>query len=115
MVLRIAGLDPISSDYRGGYAAIGNFDGVHAGHLELLRVLQERARAAGVSAVAISFDPHPIAILRPELAPTPLTTPERKAELIVAAGVPKTAVFVSGPWLLDLSRASFSIRSSWTN
>lgn len=106
-MLRIAGLGPIDSAWRGGFVSIGNFDGVHAGHLELLQTLRERAQAAGVPAIAISFDPHPLAILKPALAPAPLVTTLRKSELLAAAGVEKFAVFSTGPWLLDLSAGDF--------
>jgi len=46
-------------------AAIGNFDGVHLGHREILSAVVDEARALGVRAVAITFDPHPEQFLRP--------------------------------------------------
>src|SRR5579871_4565337 len=52
--------------FRGGAAAIGNFDGVHRGHLALLTELRRQAAAVGGPAVAVTFDPHPLKILRPE-------------------------------------------------
>ncbi|MCH8830743.1 MAG: bifunctional riboflavin kinase/FAD synthetase [Planctomycetes bacterium] len=72
---------------RGGILAIGNFDGVHCGHRQMFSVLVERAAAENVPAVAITFDPHPLQILRPELAPPNLCTLPRKAELIEQCGV----------------------------
>ena len=54
-------------------AAIGNFDGVHLGHREILAAVVEEARRAGARAVAITFDPHPEQFLRPEQAPRLLT------------------------------------------
>lgn len=68
-------------------AAVGNFDGVHLGHASIARRLVARARALGLPAVAVTFHPHPAAVLRPEAAPTPLTTPRRRAELLAALGV----------------------------
>src|ERR1035437_909651 len=58
-------------------AAIGNFDGVHLGHREILAAVVEEARASGARAVAITFDPHPEKYLRPEHAP-PLRSEERR-------------------------------------
>src|SRR5262245_21462707 len=66
------------ADCRHGALAIGNFDGVHLGHAALLAELARQARAAGGPAVALTFDPHPLAVLRPEAYLPALTTlPER--------------------------------------
>ncbi len=73
--------------YTGAYVSIGNFDGVHRGHRTMIARLIERARQDGVPAVVMTFSPHPIEILRPEAAPPPLTTLERKAELLAECGV----------------------------
>ena len=59
---------------------IGNFDGVHRGHQSL--VADTVAAAAGVPTVAITFDPHPVAIFAPDRAPRRLTTLERRVELL---------------------------------
>jgi riboflavin kinase/FMN adenylyltransferase len=66
---------------------IGNFDGVHRGHRVVLGRVVARARALGVSAVAITFDPHPLAVLYPERAPQPLSTVDHKLELLAAEGL----------------------------
>jgi riboflavin kinase/FMN adenylyltransferase len=66
---------------------IGNFDGVHLGHAALAKRAREVADAAGARVVALSFDPHPLAVLRPEAAPARLTTLERRAELLGRYGV----------------------------
>jgi riboflavin kinase/FMN adenylyltransferase len=70
---------------------VGNFDGLHVGHQEILRIVTERAREGGESAV-YTFEPHPRKVLRPESAPRLLTTLEQKLELIDAAGVDVTVV-----------------------
>jgi len=67
--------------------AIGNFDGVHAGHRALLGKAIECARRLGGDAVALTFDPHPARVLAPDLAPTLITPRERKLELIAEAGI----------------------------
>jgi len=72
---------------RGGVGAIGNFDGIHRGQRALLDLMVARARELGVPAVVITFDPHPVAVLRPEQAPLPLTTMEQREKLLDEAGV----------------------------
>ena len=67
--------------------AVGNFDGVHLGHAEIVRRLLATATRLGVPAAAVTFDPHPATIVRPDAAPTPLTTPARRAELLLALGL----------------------------
>ena len=92
---------------RGGYLAIGNFDGVHLGHAHLLGRLRAQAEAEGVAAVALTFDPHPVALLRPEFAPTPLNWTERNVELLKRAGATDVGIFRTGDWLLKLSARDF--------
>src|SRR5262249_5436113 len=92
---------------RGAYVTVGNFDGVHRGHERLIGRLRERADAAGVAALAVTFDPHPVALLRPDKAPVPLVWPEREVELLEGAGATEVAVFRTGRWLLDLSAREF--------
>lgn len=65
---------------------IGNFDGVHLGHQHVVRRGHELAQERGLSLVAVTFDPHPMSVLRPEHAPVMLTTLEQRAELLGAAG-----------------------------
>ncbi len=72
---------------RGGVGAVGNFDGIHRGQRALLDLMVARAREIGVPAVVITFDPHPVAVLRPEQAPLPLTTLEQREKLLDEAGV----------------------------
>ncbi|MCA1686782.1 MAG: bifunctional riboflavin kinase/FMN adenylyltransferase, partial [Planctomycetia bacterium] len=92
---------------RGGFLAVGNFDGVHLGHSHLIGRLRARADAAGVPAVALTFDPHPVALLRPEKAPSPLVWTSRKVELLREAGATEVVVFRPGPWLLGLTAREF--------
>ncbi len=70
----------------GSVIAPGNHDGVHLGHQALVRTAREHARAHGLRAVALTFDPHPATLLAPARAPTPLTTVARRTELLRAAG-----------------------------
>ena len=57
--------------------------------------------------MALTFDPHPVALLRPEQAPVPLVWPEREIALLHEAGATEVGVFKTGPWLLGLSARDF--------
>jgi riboflavin kinase / FMN adenylyltransferase len=87
--------------------AVGNFDGVHLGHAAIARRLRRAADRAGVPAVALTFDPHPAAIVRPGTAPLPLTTPARRAELLLALGLDAVLVQPAVPALMQLTAESF--------
>ena len=76
----------VPPEARGGLLSVGNFDGVHRGHAAILSELKRLAAKRGVPAVAVTFDPHPVAVLRPDRAPTTLTTHPRRAELLTAGG-----------------------------
>jgi riboflavin kinase/FMN adenylyltransferase len=54
--------------------SVGTFDGLHVGHQKILQSVRERARAGGYRAAAITFDPHPMRVLRPERAPLMIQT-----------------------------------------
>ncbi len=68
-------------------AAIGIFDGVHRGHQAILKKALERARALRGTAVAITFDPHPIAVLRPAQVPPMLSSLEQRLRRFAALGI----------------------------
>ena len=72
--------------------AIGTFDGVHLGHQAIIRRAIELARERGLPAMALTFEPHPIAVLRPELRTTVLTQPPLKAQVIERLGVDELLV-----------------------
>ena len=69
------------------FLAVGVFDGVHLGHRAVIERALGDARTAGGSAVVVTFDPHPIRVLRPERAPRLLTSTPHKLRLIRALGV----------------------------
>ena len=86
----------------GPYAVtIGRFDGVHRGHRHLIDRTVQSARRQGWRSLAITFEPHPEQIFRPEQPPTRLTTAALKAELLAASGVDAVAIL---PFSLDFSR-----------
>ena len=72
---------------RGASVAIGNFDGVHRGHREVIRAAAGHARALGRPLGVVTFEPHPRELLAPEKAPARLTSLRRKAELLDGLGV----------------------------
>ena len=72
---------------RGGIATIGNFDGIHRGQRAILDRVVTRARERGRPSLVLTFEPHPLGVLRPDQAPPLLTTPETKRRLLDEAGV----------------------------
>lgn len=83
--------------------SIGNFDGVHLGHQKILRGVVERARRTGTLAAAITFSPHPVSVLRPELAPAQLETLEQRLTRLEALGLDAVLVLH-----FDLAMAALS-------
>ena len=79
-------LDEVPPDLGPTAVVIGNFDGVHLGHRHVVARARELADQRGLTLVAVTFDPHPMAVLRPEHAPTSLTSLETRAELLGASG-----------------------------
>ena len=67
--------------------SLGNFDGVHLGHQRAIGLLKTRAKEASVPCVALTFEPHPVSVLRPEHAPRRILTPELKQEVLAALGL----------------------------
>jgi riboflavin kinase/FMN adenylyltransferase len=83
--------------------SVGNFDGVHIAHQAVVRHMAERAHAIGGKAVAVTFDPHPLWILRPDSAPKLITPLEVKLQLLKQTGVDAVLVL---PFTRDLSLMS---------
>jgi riboflavin kinase/FMN adenylyltransferase len=73
-------------------ATIGNFDGVHLGHRSVIAEVIARARALSGTSLAITFDPHPARVLRPDAPHYFLTPLPRKLELLAATGIDATLV-----------------------
>jgi riboflavin kinase/FMN adenylyltransferase len=78
---------PLPDHLRGAHVAIGNFDGVHRGHQTVLTAALDRARSAGRPALALTFEPHPRSVFRPDEPVFRLTPPEAKARLVAALGL----------------------------
>ncbi|TIC80895.1 bifunctional riboflavin kinase/FAD synthetase [Nocardioides sp. GY 10127] len=78
--------DDLPADLGRTAVVIGNFDGVHLGHRQVLARARRVADERGLRLVALTFDPHPMAVLRPEHTPVALTDLAQRAELLEAAG-----------------------------
>ena len=92
----------------GATVTIGVFDGVHRGHQALIAHAVERARVARRTAVVVTFDPNPLEVLRPEQAPTRLTSITRRCELIAALEVDDVEVLPFTAELAAMSAQDFT-------
>ncbi|MDC9823598.1 bifunctional riboflavin kinase/FAD synthetase [Devosia sp. ZB163] len=99
--IRLAGLDEVPEALKGAMVAIGNFDGCHRGHQHVFRALKERANAAGVPALMLTFEPHPRDVFAPEPFMFRLTYADQKAEIARALGLDGIVVM---PFNLEFSR-----------
>ena len=82
---------------------IGVFDGVHRGHQQLIARAVDAARERGVAAVLMTFDPHPMEVVRPGSHPAQLTTLARRAELAEELGIDVFCVMPFTPEFMKLS------------
>jgi len=99
--------DPVADCCRRGAVTIGNFDGVHRGHQELLAEVKRRAQALSGPAVAVTFHPHPLELLRPQQFQPLLTTVACRAEVLHEYGADHVIVLAATPGLLQLSAPEF--------
>lgn len=74
-------------DSAGSIVTLGSFDGVHRGHRRILSEITARAARTGRRSVLVTFHPHPLRIIRPEVAPKLLTTPAEKRECLAESGI----------------------------
>jgi len=86
-VLRWTDLSQIPEGYGPSVVTLGNFDGVHKGHRAVLSTVVEQAAARGARSVAVTFDPHPLALLHPERALQMITSTDQRLDLLAAAGL----------------------------
>ena len=93
-------LNEVPSQFGPTVVSVGNFDGVHRAHQEVVRHMADRARSLGGKAVVVTFDPHPLRILRPDVAPKLLTPLPVKLKLLEKTGVDAVLVL---PFTRDLS------------
>ena len=92
---------------QGGAVTIGNFDGVHRGHQRIVHRLREHADQVSGPAVALTFQPHPAHFLRPDAVPVPLTSFDRRVELLNECGVDHVVLFPTSRELLASTPRQF--------
>jgi riboflavin kinase/FMN adenylyltransferase len=97
----------VAAAVRGGVAALGNFDGFHAGHQAVVGHALARARGLGRPALVVTFDPHPARLFRPDAPPFALTRLDQKLELFAAFGIDATVVIPFDVALAALSAEAF--------
>jgi riboflavin kinase/FMN adenylyltransferase len=103
----LKGLEELRERYAQPVLTIGNFDGVHKGHQALLAKVRERASAIGGTPMAMTFEPHPMRVLRPAVN-LPLITPlEQKMDLLAAHGIEVTVCVRFDPHFAQLSADDF--------
>jgi len=86
---------------RGSVIAIGNFDGIHLGHQRLLEFCIGLAKESGAVATALTFEPPPLKVLRPEAAPLRISTNEQRLEWFGALGIEAAVVL---PFTMELAK-----------
>jgi riboflavin kinase / FMN adenylyltransferase len=96
-------LAEVPVDFGPSIATIGNFDGVHRGHQWVIAEVVAQARAKNIRSIAITFDPHPARVIRPESS-QPLITPlAQKLELLAATGIDAVLIL---PFTKELSQTT---------
>jgi riboflavin kinase/FMN adenylyltransferase len=93
--------------FRGGVAALGNFDGFHAGHQAVVGRALALARERGVPALVVSFDPHPARLFQPGLPPFALTLMTQRLDLLAGFGVDAAVMIPFTRELAGLSAETF--------
>ncbi len=86
---------------------VGTFDGMHRGHRDVVQRLVDRAAAAGLPSLLLTFDPHPLEVVNPAAAPPLLTSREEKIEILAETGIDYVAVLPFTRQLADYSAEQF--------
>jgi riboflavin kinase / FMN adenylyltransferase len=103
-------LDDVPADFGPTLVSVGNFDGVHRAHAHVLSEIVSRARAHGAKAVAVTFEPHPARILRPEAQLKLLTPTPEKLRLLEGTGVDAVLLLPFGRDLSLMTPRQFAER-----
>src|SRR5579864_3239866 len=96
-------LEEVPTDFGPTLVSVGNFDGVHRAHRRVLDEIVSRARNRGAKSVAVSFEPHPMRILRPDSGLKLITPTPEKVRLLEQSGVDAALLL---PFTRDLSLMS---------
>jgi riboflavin kinase / FMN adenylyltransferase len=106
----IRSLESIPASLTRTVVAIGNFDGVHRGHQAIMRRIRERASLLDAQSIAVTFDPHPVRILRPDQAPPLITPLPQRLDLLAQTGIDATVVIPFTEEFSHLSAHDFAAR-----
>jgi riboflavin kinase/FMN adenylyltransferase len=98
---------PLPPGVAGTVVTVGAFDGLHRGHRAVLDRVCARARGTGAASLLVTFEPHPLRVLRPEMAPRRLTTPDERRELLALTDLDYVAVVPFTPALARLGAEEF--------
>jgi riboflavin kinase/FMN adenylyltransferase len=101
-------LDEVPADFGPSILTVGNFDGVHRAHTRVLCDIVLRARQTGATSVAVTFDPHPARVLRPDSEFKLLTPVPEKLRLLEATGVDAVLMLTFGPELSSMTPREFA-------
>jgi riboflavin kinase/FMN adenylyltransferase len=102
-VLLITDLKEITTPFTRSVITLGNFDGLHLGHQELIRKVIRRAKETGAHSIVVTFRPHPLKILAPEKCPPLISIYEEKIKLFEKLGID---VLVKIPFTLEFAKMS---------
>ena len=94
-------IQEIPADFGPSVVTIGNFDGVHRGHQAVLREMIARAHALHARSIAVTFDPHPVRVLRPQIPLRLITQQDQKLAWLAHSGIDAVLVL---PFTRELSR-----------
>ena len=107
MIPLFRGVDAIPRNFGPAIVSIGNFDGVHLGHREILSAVVREARASGAKAVAVTFTPHPEKFLSPERTPQLITPDAARFERLATTGIDAILLLEFNAELAALSGREF--------
>ncbi|MCC6422190.1 MAG: riboflavin biosynthesis protein RibF [Phycisphaerales bacterium] len=103
----VQGIDQLGSLAAGSVLSVGNFDGMHIGHRHLVKLMRDLAMPIGAQVVLVTFDPHPLTVIRPSIAPPLLTPLAKKQEMMAQAGVDVLVVLPPTKEVLGLTAEAF--------
>ncbi|HEX8324836.1 MAG TPA: riboflavin biosynthesis protein RibF [Tepidisphaeraceae bacterium] len=106
---RLTGIDGLCSLPPGVVLSVGNYDGVHAGHEAILRAMRDDAGSGplAIPIAVVTFEPHPLTVLRPSLVPPRLTPLPMKMRLLAERGVDYLVTLPPTPEVLGLTAVAF--------
>lgn len=101
-------VESLPADLKKTVVTVGNFDGVHLGHQRILREVIEEARARGAASFALTFEPHPMRLLRPQQSPLLITPPAERIARLERTGLDAVLILSFTRGLAELSARDFA-------